>query len=91
MYHDAHESDRSATLVQIINGSDAGARAISGLTDDHREGRACLYCGGTEDVTASAGYVDGIQVKVHSYHQEPWRMGETALGGVEIVRAPHVH
>ena len=69
--------DEDVTMVQLVRGSPGGAVARRSLTDAQRRGIACLVCGGVDEVNTHVGYVDDVSVKVHSYHVEKWRMGET--------------
>jgi hypothetical protein len=63
------------TVIQIVRGSDGGAKRLAGLTGDQKAGQACIVCGGTGDVTEHIGYVDGTSVKVHIYCAAQWRYG----------------
>jgi hypothetical protein len=63
------------TVIQIVRGSDGGAKRLAGLTEDQKAGQACIVCGGTGDVTEHIGYVDGTSVKVHVYCAAQWRYG----------------
>jgi hypothetical protein len=65
------------TLVQIIRGSDSGAARRRNLSDAQKGGEACLVCRGTEGLNTNVGWVDDVPVKVHSYHVEQSRSGET--------------
>jgi hypothetical protein len=68
----------NVTLIQMVKGSDGGAARRTGLTLDQREGRACLLCGGTDNLSTRVGWVEGkYPAMIHSYHHEQWRLGET--------------
>ena len=69
------------TIIQVVRGDDNGATRRTGLTDAQRAGQACLACGGTDDVTRHVGWVDGVSVKVHTYHLEQFRLGEVLRPG----------
>jgi hypothetical protein len=63
------------TVIQIVKGSDGGAKMLAGLTEAQKSGRACIVCAGTGDVTEHIGYVDGTSVKVHMRCAAQWRYG----------------
>lgn len=46
------------------------------LTAARRAGQACAVCEGTDDVTKHVGWLDGVSIKVHTYHLENYRYGE---------------
>ena len=69
------------TIIQIVQGDDTGAMRRAGLTTAQRGGRACLACGETDDVTRHVGWVDGVSVKVHTYHLEHYRLGQRLRPG----------
>lgn len=64
------------TIIQIVKGDDAGG-AERVLNDAQRAGQACVVCQGTEDLGQEVGWVDGVSVKVHSWHLENYRLGQT--------------
>jgi hypothetical protein len=64
------------TTIQFVQGQDAGG-AQRVLNDAQRAGRECLVCRGTENLNEPVGWVDGVNVRVHSWHLEHYRMGET--------------
>ena len=64
-----------SSVIQIVKGSDGGAKTLAGLTADQKSGRACIVCAGTGDVTEHIGYVDGTSVKVHMRCAAQWRYG----------------
>jgi len=70
-------SDNEVTTIQIIKGQDAGGARRAGLSTAQRTGQACVVCQGTEDLNQHIGWVDGVSVKVHSWHLENYRLGET--------------
>jgi hypothetical protein len=63
------------TVIQIVRGSDGGAKRLAGLTEAQRTGHACIVCGGAEDATEHIGYVEGVSVKVHMHCAAQWRYG----------------
>ena len=73
--YDGGMANEDVTVIQMVEGSDAGGVRRTGLSEAQRAGQACLVCGGSENLTAGVGYVDGVRVKVHSYHVEQWRSG----------------
>jgi hypothetical protein len=69
-------SDSDVTIIQFVKGQDAGGATRAGLTAAQRTGQACLVCQGTEDLNKHVGWVDGVIVKVHTWHLENYRLGE---------------
>jgi hypothetical protein len=63
------------TVIQIVKGSDGGAKALAGLTEAQKTGHACIVCAGVGDVTEHIGYIDGTSVKVHMRCAAQWRYG----------------
>jgi hypothetical protein len=64
------------TVIQVVKGDDnSGTRRP--LNQTQRAGRACVVCQGTEDLSRHVGWVDGVSIRVHSYHLENYRLGET--------------
>jgi hypothetical protein len=64
------------TIIQVVKGSDIGG-ARRRLNDAQRAGRACVVCQGTEGLNHEVGWVDGVSIRVHSWHHENYRLGET--------------
>jgi hypothetical protein len=70
-------SDDAVTIIQIIKGDyNSGARR-AGLNGEQRAGRACLVCGGTQDINTEVGWVDDNPVRVHSFRLGHYQLGET--------------
>jgi len=63
------------TVIQIVMGSDGGAKRLASLSVAQKAGDACIVCAGTGDVTEHIGYVDGVSVKVHMHCAAQWRYG----------------
>ena len=63
------------TVIQIVRGSDGGAKRLAGLTEEQKAGQACIVCGGAGDVTEHIGYVGATSVKVHMHCAAQWRYG----------------
>jgi len=63
------------TVIQIVRGSDGGAKRLAGLTEEQKAGQACIVCGDTGDVTEHIGYVGVTSVKVHMQCAAQWRYG----------------
>ena len=62
----------------IVKGSDGGAARRPGLNQDQRKGRACLVCGGPDDLTSQVGWIEATYpAMIHSYHEEQWKSGQT--------------
>jgi hypothetical protein len=74
-------SESRLTLIQVVKGDDAGGVVREGLSEAQRTGRACLVCQGTDDVSRHVGWVDGVSVRVHTYHLEQYQHGETLRPG----------
>ena len=70
-------SEEAVTVIQIIKGDDNSGARRTGLTSEQRAGRACLVCGGTQDINTEVGWVDGNPVRVHSWHLGHYQLGET--------------
>ena len=70
-------TSQDITVIQIVRGSDGGAKRLAGLTEGQKTGQACIVCAGTGDVTEHIGYVDGASVKVHMRCAAQWRYGRT--------------
>jgi hypothetical protein len=68
------------TVIQIVKGSDGGAKWLSGLSAAQKAGDACIVCGAEGDVTEHIGYVDGRSVKVHMRCAAQWRYGTGQRG-----------
>ena len=69
--------DDDETIIQIVRGSDNGGSRRRGLTEAQRTGQACLVCQGTDNLNKGVGWVDGIRVKVHSWHLGEYQLRET--------------
>jgi hypothetical protein len=72
----AIERMSEVTVIQVVKGDDnSGTRRH--LNDAQRAGQACVVFQGTENLTRHVGWVDGVSIRVHSYHLENYRLGET--------------
>lgn len=70
-------ADDDVTVIQVVRGDDTGGTACRGLTEEQKAGRACLHCGGTENLTPF-GWIRGEhRAAMHSWHLDAWRTGET--------------
>ena len=69
--------DDDVTIIQLSRDRDIGGARRRGLTEAQRTGQACLVCQGSDDLNRGVGWVDDIRVKVHSWHLENYRLGET--------------
>ena len=69
--------DDDVTIIQVVRGDDTGGARRRGLTQAQRTGQACLVCQGSDDLNRGVGWVDNVRVKVHSWHVEEYRLGET--------------
>jgi len=65
------------TIIEIIKGDQNCGSRRKGLTDAQKRGEACLVCQGTEDLNKGVGWVDGVRVKVHTWHLGDYQLGET--------------
>ena len=65
------------TLIQFLKGDNNSAVRRTGLSEAQRTGQACLVCSGTEDLNTRVGWVEGVEVRVHSYHLGHYQLGET--------------
>ena len=74
-------SESSLTIIQVVRGDDNSATRRPASPTRSGPGEACLACGGTDDVTRHVGWVDGVSVRVHTYHLEQFRLGETLQPG----------
>jgi hypothetical protein len=71
-------NEDDVTIIRIVKGDyNSGARR-TGLSGEQRAGRACLVCGGTQDINTEVGWVDDNPVRVHSFHLGHYQLGETA-------------
>ena len=65
------------TIIEIIKGTKNGGARRAGLTAAQKRGEACLVCQGTEELNKGVGWVDGVRVKVHTWHLGEYQLGET--------------
>ena len=65
------------TVIEIVRGDQASGARRAGLTQAQKTGQACLVCQGRDNLSREVGWVNGVRVRVHSYHLINYQLGET--------------